>query len=154
ARDRPAGPIEHPRVAVDPQPAEGERDPAGDREGEVGRAVEGRGPVALRRVDADGALAVLDRRVESAWLDGGVARFDRPLEPGRLDADRLRQLADRGGLVARDPGGVVLVRPQQRRGSGVEELEGDRARLLEHLGAVAGVSVVAEVGALVDEALA
>ena len=74
--------------------------------------------------------------------------------PRGVDPEPSGELVDGVSRLDRDARHVVLLGAQQRPGGGIEELEGDAARLLEHGAAVAGVGVVAEVGALVDEALA
>jgi hypothetical protein len=70
--ERAARAVEHARPLVHPQAAEGERDPAGDRERGERRLVDRHRPVGLRRRDPLGALAVLDRGVEVARHDGAV----------------------------------------------------------------------------------
>ena len=69
-------------------------------------------------------------------------------------AEPRGQLAQRTGVDAGRSGRLVVDRAQHLHRAGVEDLRRDALRLAQHLGAVLGVGVVAEVGALVDEALA
>jgi hypothetical protein len=76
------------------------------------------------------------------------------LEALGVDAQARGELAQRAGVDARGAGGLVVDRAHHAGGLGVEHLVRDALRLAQHLGAVLGVGVVAEVGALVDEPLA
>ena len=102
-----------------------------------------------------GSAAVLDRRVERSRLVSIDALNAATVgaSRGRVDADASARSVDGVGDRDRDARHVVLLGAQQRAQSGVEELEGDGAGLLEDRAPVLGVGVVAEVGALVDEAL-
>src|SRR5712691_6632892 len=128
-------------VGRDAQPTEGERDPGRDGVAHERWRIERLSPVRFRRRDAARALAVLDRRIERPGHDGlveGRDGADEPVDGGSLG---LRHLAD----------AVLLA--QQRDDLLVEDLEGGAARLLDDGAAVLDVGVVAEVGALVHEAL-
>ena len=75
-------------MLVNLQAAEGEGDTAGDGVPDVGRGVEGKGPVGLGRVDSEGALAVEGGRVEAAGLHRVVELADRTGQPFGVDAER------------------------------------------------------------------
>ena len=101
--------------------------------------------------------AVLDVRVERHVA--AAPRRCRP-RPSSRNASRVRRpracVASSSSVLAVDLGDLldaVLV-AQQVLDLLVEDLPGELARLLEDHAAVLGVGVVAEVGALVDEALA
>ena len=72
-------------------------------------------------------------------------------KPVGVDAEPIGERFEGVGRRAGDRLRVVLLGPQQRPRLGVEELEGDAARLREDLATVLGVGVVAVVGALVHE---
>ena len=91
---------------------------------------------------------------KSPSRDRGVVLRDGPLEARGVDAEARGELAQRVRVHARGAGRLVVDRAQHLHGAGVEDLRRDALRLAQHLGAVLGVGVVAEVGALVDEALA
>ena len=96
------------------------------------------------RVGSNG-VDLIDRGVESA---NGCGQL------GCVDAvDLARQRIDRIGGDARDLANAIFV-AQQRRDLRVEDLPRDLSGLLQDLAAVFRIRVVAEVGALVDEALA
>ena len=86
-------------------------------------------------------------------LDGGVELPHGPHEAVDVDLELARQLLDGAGLGLRDLADPVLL-AEERHHLLVEELEGGSLGLPEDLPPVLGVGVVAEVGALVDEALA
>ena len=142
-------------AGVDAQAAEGEGDAAADLVGLEGRLVERVRPVRLRHGKAHGAAAVLDVRVERhVGADGGVVGAHLVEEGRRIDALELRgELLERVGRDLGDALDAVLV-AQEVQDLAVEDLPGELVRLLEDHAAVLGVGVVAEVGALVDEALA
>jgi Tripartite tricarboxylate transporter TctA family len=125
----------------------------------TGKAVKGGCSIGSAQFDFGGArpsvpLPSLIEGVELAGPDRGVVLADGALQPLRVDAEPLGQLADRAGVDARGARRLVVDRAQHPGRPGVEDLGGDALRLAQHLGAVLGVGVVAEVGALVDEALA
>ena len=146
--------IEHLRSArVDAQPAEGKRDTAGHGEADVRRLIQRQRPVRLGRLDALGGDAVEAGWVVIAAAAGGVVRLDGRDESGRVDAEAIGELLDRAGLRLRHLSDAVLV-AQAVDGLLVEELERDAVWLRQDLATVLRVGVVAEVRALVDEALA
>ena len=148
--------VEHlAAVLVDAQPAEGERDAAGRGVGVERRRVERLRPVRLRRLDADGALAVLDRVVERHVLaHRGVVLAHGLQKALRIHAFELgREFFQRVGADLGHELDAVLG-AQQLGHLGVEHLPRELARLLQHLAAVLGVGERVEIPALVDEALA
>ena len=110
-------------------------------------------PVGLRRRDALGGLAVQNRRIEFAWLAGGVEFLHRARQPFRADIELSRQLLQRVRLTLRHLADAILIARHVVR-LVVEYLHRHALRLLHHLTAVFGVGVVAPVGTLIDEALA
>src|SRR5581483_9670452 len=147
--------IHYAALGVDAQAAEGEGDAAGDGIGLERRLVDGVGPVRLVDGKALGATAVLDVRIE---LDVGAHRLvvglDGRQRLRRVDVlELVAQLFQRVGAHLAHALDAVFV-AQHRDDLVVEHLVGELLRLLEHHAAVFGIGVVAEVGALVDEALA
>ena len=139
----------------DLQPAEGEGDAAGHGVGLERRRVDRVGPVALGDGEAAHAAAVLDGGIERhLGHHRGVALLDGLEELLLVDAfELLRQLLDRVGAHLGHALDAVFV-AQHVEHLRVEDLPGELLRLGQDHRAVLGVGVVAEVGALVDEALA
>ena len=143
------------RVRVDLQTAEAERDATGDSVGLEWRGVQRIRPIGLVHRQTLGTPSVLDVGIErNLGLHGGVVGFQR-FERGLLVriVHPGNQLLER---VAGDPGHLldaVLV-AQLRLHLAVEDLPGELPGLLQDHAAVLGVGVVAEIRALVDEALA
>src|SRR5262249_30071767 len=147
--------IEDLAVGGDAQAPEGEGDAAGHRIGLVGRRVERVRPVALVDGEPFGAPAILDVGIERNVGANRLVPFCDSLdELGRIDAVELASqlfdgVADRLGHLL----DAVFIALQVLHLL-VENLPGELAGLLEHDAAVFRVGVVAEVRALVDEALA
>src|SRR5687768_15140268 len=152
-RHRPLLEIHHLPVARDPQTAEGERDARGHGEAHVRRRVEGLRPVALGRRDAPRGPAILDGRIERARLHGGVELLHGLDEARHVDLELSGQSLQRHVLRLGHLSDPVLL-AQHLDDLLIEDLEGGPARLLDDGAAVLDVGVVAEVGALVDEAVA
>ena len=140
-----------PRLGQDSQPAERECDAAGDGESDVGRTVERKRPVGLRRVDSLRPFAVQHGGIELPRLHGGVEFGDRLFQALHVDSQLLGEAGNRGRFSLRHLGNPVLV-SKQMDDLLVEELERCPLWLAEHLAAVAGVGVVSKVGALIDKA--
>ena len=138
---------------VDLDAAKGEADAAGHGVAGVRRGVDGLGPVALGRGDAHRAPSVLDGRVvRNIGLHRRVELFNRLDQPGWVDVQTLGQFLDGVGLGHRHLVNMVFV-PQQVLHFLVEDLEAQALGLSQQGPPVGDVGVVAEVGALVQEAL-
>src|SRR5580704_15319041 len=155
AADRLVVGIEHFAVGIDAQAAEGEGNAASHGVAFIGRRVEGVGPIALVDGEPLGAAAVLDVRIEwHVGLHRGVPFLDGLDELGGVDAfELLRELLDGARRHLGDLADLVFVALQVLHLL-VKDLPGELARLLQHHAAILGISVIAEIGALVDEALA
>ena len=133
--------------------AVGKGDAAGHRIGAKRRGVEALRPIAARRVQAAGGLAVLDGGVE-----GGVL-IDRRVEgpeggQGRAAVDALEPGQQRLQRIGFDEVRIVevVLGIQQIENLGVEELPGALPGLFQHRLAVLGIGVIAKIPAFVDEA--
>src|SRR5262245_3144622 len=140
---------------VDLQAPERERNSATDRIGLERRLLHGIGPIGLVDRKANRALAVLDVGIEfDVAFDGRVVLLDRLHEAGRIDV--LHAVDEFFKTVRADLGRaseLVLV-AQQRKRLRVEHLPGIASGLLQDGATIFSISVVAEIGAFVDEALA
>src|SRR3984893_8910623 len=155
AADRLIVVIEPFAVVVDAQAAEGEGDSASHGVAFIRRRVERVRPIALVDGEALGAAAVLDIRIERhVGLHRGVPFLDGLDEFRRVDAfEFLRELFDGVRRHLGDLADLVFVALQVLHLL-IEDLPGELARLFQHDAAILGISVIAEIGALVDEALA
>ena len=109
--------------------------------------------MVLGGLDTLGVLAVENCWVVVAFLDGSVVLGDGANEALAVDIEAVGKLVDGVGLGHGDLLDVVFV-AEEVLDLVVENLEGDALGLLEDFAAVGDVGVVAEVGALVDEAVA
>src|SRR5882762_162171 len=145
----------HLRVRVDAQAAEVEGDPAGHRVGFEGWRVDGVRPVRLVDREPGCAAPVLDVGFEwNVRSHGRVVGFDLFLcGMGVYVVELLDQFLQRVRGDFRHLLDAVLI-AQLALDLRIEYLPRKLPRLVQDHAAVLGVGVVAEVGALVDEALA
>ena len=145
--------IQHLRLGVDLQAAEGEGHTPGNRVREVRRFVEGIGPVRFLRRDTFGAAAVQLGRIERNILaDRAVEFLDGPFENHRLDADLLRQLFNR--VCFDGMGKFVIAFVQKPQRLLIVDLIGDRTWLRQHRPTGLGVGVRMACFAFVKKTLA
>src|SRR6185295_9146147 len=147
--------VEHFTVGVHAQAAERKCNATGDRIAFIRWLIDRVRPVALVDREAFGAAAVLDVRVERNVLPHRLVPLGDGLdELTGVDAFELAgQLLDRIGGDLGDLPDAVLVALQVLHFL-VEDLPGELTRLLQDDAAILRIGVVAEVGALIDEALA
>src|SRR5262245_49091899 len=147
--------VEHLGVVSDAHTAEGEGEPAGHRVALERRLVDGVRPIALVDGEAFRAPAVLDVGIErNVGAYRLVVLGDGREELLRVHAlELVREILDGVGDDLGDLPDLVLVALQMLH-LAVEDLPGELAGLLQYHATVFGIGVVAEVRALVDEALA
>ena len=145
---------DHLAPVVDLDAAKGKGDAGSHRPAAIGGRVQGLRPVGFVDGQALGAAPVLDRGVVlNIGADGGVVFGHGAFQPVGVDVQHPRQFGNGVGFGGGGLGDPVFV-PQQVFHLFVENLEG-QALGLGHQGASVGdIGVVAEIGALVQEALA
>src|ERR1700686_3709408 len=152
AADRLIVGVEHFAVGVDAQAAEGEGNAASHGVAFIGRRVKRVRPIALVDGEPLGAAAVLDVRIERhVGFHRGVPFLDGLDEFRRVEAfELLREFLDGVRRHLGDLADLVFVALQVLHLL-IEDLPGELARLFQHDAAILGISVIAEIGALVDE---
>ena len=104
--------VEDAPVEVGLQAVRGERDATRYLHRDVWRTVERQCSTRLWWLHAARARAVQDGRIKSTRWHGRVEAAHRPFEPVRIDARHLGKSPQVIGLVADDPGHLVLFRAQ------------------------------------------
>src|SRR5271166_4196571 len=155
AADRPVVGVENFGFRGDAQSAEGESQAAGHRVAFERRRIDGVCPIALVDGEADGRSAVLDVRIECNVGSHRLVVFGDGIEElPRVHAFKLsRELIDGVGHDLGDLLDPVLVALQVLHLL-IEDLPSELAGLLQNHAAVFGISVIAEISAFIDEALA